>query len=94
MKYQFDLCPLQVNSTEIIAHRRQLMTSSMYQKLQNVDVIPMDFTSISNIVNHFADHNDGYAVLYAMLELVHPVLQWDAVILPPYSAREQVNHFV
>ncbi len=123
VKYQVDLCPVKVNGTVITEQRRQLMASSLYQKLQNVDVIPMEYTSIRNIVNWFAEHNDGYKVLYAMLELVHPALQWDAVILlpkshecnddihtyyqkfdawlcyeayanRPYSAREQVNHFI
>jgi hypothetical protein len=32
-------------------------------------------------------HNDGYEVLYVMLELVHPALQKDAVILPPKSHK-------
>jgi hypothetical protein len=30
---------------------------------------------------------DGYEVLNAMLELVHPALQRDAVILPPKSTE-------
>jgi len=38
-----------------------------------------------NIINRFAEANDGYQVLYAMLELVHPAMQTDAVILPPKS---------
>jgi hypothetical protein len=75
VKYQVDLCPVKVNGTVITEQRRQLMASSLYQKLQNVDVIPMEYTSIRNIVNWFAEHNDGYKVLYAMLELVHPALQ-------------------
>jgi len=40
---------------------------------------------IRNIINRFAEANDGYQVLYAMLELVHPAMQTDAVILPPKS---------
>lgn len=34
-------------------------------------------------MNCFTEHNDEYAALFAMLELVHPALQQDAVILPP-----------
>jgi hypothetical protein len=63
------------------------MTSSLYQKLQSTDVIPMEYTAIRNIINRFAEQNDGYEVLYAMLELVHPALQKDAVILPPKSCK-------
>jgi hypothetical protein len=45
----------------------------------------MEYTAICNIINCYAELNDGYKVLYAMLELVHPALQKDAVILPPKS---------
>ncbi len=51
------------------------MARSLYQKLQNIDIIPIEYTSISNIINCFAEDNDGYAVLYAMFELVLPALQ-------------------
>jgi hypothetical protein len=61
------------------------MGSTLYQKLQSIEVVSMEYTAIRNIINHFAEHNDGYEVLYAMLELVHPALQKDAVILPPKS---------
>jgi hypothetical protein len=63
------------------------MASTLYQKLSNPDVIPMEHTSIRNIINRFAEHNDGYMVLYAMLELVHPALHKDAVVLPPKSVE-------
>jgi hypothetical protein len=59
------------------------MASTLYQKLQSADVIPMEYTSIRNIVNCFAEANDGYKVFYAMLELVHPALQRDSIMLPP-----------
>jgi hypothetical protein len=45
----------------------------------------MEYTSIQNIINRYAESNDGYQVLYAMLELVHPALQTDAVISAPKS---------
>jgi hypothetical protein len=61
------------------------MASTLYQKLQDTDVISMEYTAIRNIINRYAEQNDGYKVLYAMLELVHPALQKDAVILPPKS---------
>jgi hypothetical protein len=70
---------------EISPRRKQIMGSTLYQKLQSYEVIPMEYTAIQNIINRFAEHNDGYEVLYAMLELVHPALQKDAVILPPKS---------
>ena len=61
------------------------MASTLYQKLQDTDVIPMNYTAIQNIINWYAELNNGYKVLYAMLEFVHPALHRDAVILPPKS---------
>jgi hypothetical protein len=121
--YQKSLCPTEMHGITITPWRKQMMASTLYRKLQHTDVIGLEHTAIRNIVNRFAEHNDGYEVLYAMLELVHPKLQKDAVILPPkshkcdddihtyyqkfdawlryeayanrpYSAREQVNHFI
>ena len=47
----------------------------------------MEYTSIRNIINRFAEQNDGYLVLYSMLELVHPALQKDAIIQAPRSSE-------
>jgi len=58
---------------------------TLYQKLQSPDIIPLEHTSIRNIIRWVAEFNDGYQVLYAMLELVHPLLHEDAVLLPPKS---------
>jgi hypothetical protein len=86
VKHNTSLCPLYHNNIAITEQRYQSMSKTLYQKLQNPDVIPMEHTSIRNIINRFAECNDGYQVLYAMLELVHPALHEDAVLLPPKSA--------
>jgi hypothetical protein len=85
VKYQQSLCPTHHHGVEIDPYRHQVMASTLYQKLQSTEVIPLEYTSIRNIINRFAEVNDGYQVLYAMLELVHPALQTDAVISPPKS---------
>lgn len=36
--------------------------------------IPMGYTAIQNIINQYAELNNGYKVLYEMLELVHLAL--------------------
>jgi hypothetical protein len=84
--YKNNLCPATYNGIPIAEKRYQQMASTLYQKLQQPDVIPLEHTSIRNIINRFAEHNDGYMVLYSMLELVHPALQKDAVVLPPRSS--------
>jgi hypothetical protein len=85
--YQKSLCPAAVSNNIITDCHKQAMASTLCQKLQNTDVIPMEYTAICNIINRFAEHNDGYEVLYAMFELVHPALQKDAVILPPKKTK-------
>ncbi len=45
----------------------------------------MEYTSVRNIINRFAEDNDGCKVLYAILEQVHPALQRDQVIQAPKS---------
>jgi hypothetical protein len=57
----------------------------LYQKLQSIDAIPMEYTSICNIINRYAESNNGYEVLYAMLDLLHPAQQTDVVISGPKS---------
>lgn len=86
VKYNTSICPTTYQDQPISAQRYDSMSKTLYQKLQNPDVIPMEHTSIRNIINRFAEVNDGYQVLYAMLELVHPVLHEDAVLLPPKSS--------
>jgi hypothetical protein len=86
VQYNTSICPTTYNGFAITAQRYDSMAKTLYQKLQNPDVIPMEHTSIRNIINRFAEVNDGYQVLYAMLELVHPVLHEDAVLLPPKSS--------
>jgi len=70
VSYQTDLCP---------KHYQGTLASTLYQKLQDTDVIPMEYTAIRNIINWYAEENDGYKVLYSMLELVHPALQHDVI---------------
>jgi hypothetical protein len=86
VKYNTSLCPTTYQSYIVTAQRYDSMSKTLYQKLQSPDVIPVEHTSIHNIINQFAEINDGYHVLYAMLELVHPALHEDAVLLPPKSA--------
>jgi len=87
VQYQTSLCPATYGGIPIDAHRRQIMAGTLYQKLQSPDVIPVEYTAMRNIINRFAEKNDGYEVLYAMLENVHPALQKDAVMCPPKSSE-------
>lgn len=68
----------------ISALRRQQMGNCLYQILQNPEVIPMEFTWARNIVARFVEENNGYRVLYAMVE---PILTNDDVIEAPISSE-------
>jgi hypothetical protein len=83
VRYQMNPCPTHYKNIPLSDHRKHSMGNTLYQKLQDPDVIPLEHTAIRNIINRFAEKNNGYDVLYAMLELVHPALQKDAVILAP-----------
>jgi len=63
VSYQLDLCPLNYQNIPITAHCWIQMASTPHQKLQDTDVIPMEYTAIRNIINRYAELNDGYKVL-------------------------------
>jgi hypothetical protein len=85
VKYNMSLCPLEHDNNILTAQHYDSMSKRLYQKLQNPEVIPMEHSSIQNIINGFVECNNWYQALYAMLELFHPALHKDAVLLPPKS---------
>lgn len=86
---QIDLCPAHYHNFPITPYCCTQMASTLYQKLQDTDVTPMEYTAIRYIINRYSELNNGYKVLYAMLELAHPASHEDAVILPPKSEECQ-----
>ena len=74
------LCPEYWNGVLITDSRYIEMAGCLYQKLASVDVIPLEYTHARNIVNRFAEANDGYKVLYALLE---PLLTRETTSIPP-----------
>jgi hypothetical protein len=54
VQYKSDLCPESVNQVRISPRRHQIMASTLYQKLQSSEVIPLEYTAVRNIVNRFA----------------------------------------
>mmetsp|Transcript_21327 Transcript_21327/g.30490 ORF Transcript_21327/g.30490 Transcript_21327/m.30490 type:complete len:292 (+) Transcript_21327:1493-2368(+) len=60
--------------------RKRQMSASLYQLLQHPDTVPLEFQSLRNIINRFVDANDGYAVLYTIME---PYLHKDEVCEAP-----------
>lgn len=85
VKHQLSLCPTAHRGIHVDLYRRTMMASTLYHMLQSSKVVPMECMSIRNIINWFAEVNDGYIMLYAMLELVHQAIQTNAVMSPPKS---------
>jgi hypothetical protein len=51
VQYKISLCPTHHNGILIDDRRRHSMASTLCQKLQNTDVVPLEYTSIRNISN-------------------------------------------
>lgn len=77
------LCPQHYNGKPITKARYQSMSAILYEFLSKPDTIPLDQTGPRQIVNRLADANDGYHILYAMLQTVHPGLNKDAIVDMP-----------
>jgi len=91
VKYKESVCPAYFNDFSITPHHYQTMASTLYQKLQSPDVVPLEHTAVCSIIKRYAEKNDGYEVFYSMLEMVHPALHQDAVLLPPKSTECNEN---
>jgi hypothetical protein len=76
------LCPKAYKGYIIDDERYRLMAGCLYQKLVSFDTIPAEFTSARTVINTYAEANDGYKVLYTMIE---PLLETDDIPTPPTS---------
>jgi hypothetical protein len=63
--------------------RYTAMATLLYTYLSRCDIVPNEYSSIRYIIKHLSKTNDGYLILYEMLELKHPFLQKDPVQLMP-----------
>lgn len=77
------LCPETYNGIPISDDRYDQMAACLYQKLASIDTIPLEMAHARNLINRFATENDGYKVMYALVE---PILQQDTVPNPPSAA--------
>lgn len=79
------LCPTEYQGFQITPNRYQDMAFSLYQLLAQTTIIPSDFTDLRNIINRHASSQDGYRVLYDVMEHIHPHLDPDASYPLPQS---------
>jgi hypothetical protein len=60
---------------DVLPFDRQAMSKAIYTKLSDGEVLPRTTSPrIRGILQQFAHDHDGYAVLYNVLRLVHPLL--------------------
>ena len=64
-----DLCPSDVSHVA-----REGMKIALYQRLQDVDCVHLEYVDAQNHIESYSGISDGFAVLYQMLRMVHPYL--------------------
>ena len=83
------LCPDTYGGNRITNERYRSMAGCLYQKLASFDTIPAEFTDARNVINQYAESNDGYKVLYSLIE---PLLQTDEVLTTPNDSEWRNIH--
>jgi hypothetical protein len=80
------LCPFSVNGHVFTDQEYRAMAATLYEKLARTDVISMTYTDFRNIIDRYADLNDGYLILREMLEDEHPGMKKDPIYRAPNSS--------
>jgi len=81
------LCPYSINGHIFTDQEYRAMAATLYEKLARTDVISMSYTDLRNIIDRYADLNDGYLILREMLEDNHPGMKQDPIYRAPNSAE-------
>jgi hypothetical protein len=89
IKYEASLCPPSYNGHTFTDMEYEIMAATLYEKLGHTDVIPDQYNQFRTIIDRYADTNDGFLVLYEMLEDEHPAMKQDPIQRPPTSSECQ-----
>jgi len=89
IKYETSLCPVSHNGHTFTPMEYEEMASTLYKKLGHTDVIPEQYGCLRNIIDRYVDTDDGYQVLYELLEDEHPAMKQDPIQHPPTSTECQ-----
>jgi hypothetical protein len=79
------VCPESMYGFNISDDRYYAMGATLYEKLSDFECIPEKCSRIRHIVDRYVQKNDGYQVLYELLEECHPVLDKNPDYRPPSS---------
>jgi hypothetical protein len=85
IRYDMSLCPTSMNGHTITDQYYADMATTLYEKLSHTEVIPTSYQCYRHIIDKYVDDNDGYQVLYEMLEDEHPSIHQDTIDRPPTS---------
>jgi len=84
LKLNMSVFPDAYNGITISAAPKAQMANCLYLILQSPDTIPLEYTWAHNIISRGATANNGYKVLYCMVE---PILNKDTVLEQPNSTE-------
>jgi hypothetical protein len=66
--YGCNLCPTTYNQHTFTDLEYSDMAAILYEKLLDVSVIPLQYKTLRNIIDRYAEDNDGFATLYELME--------------------------
>lgn len=73
--YGLSICPESHNGHLFSTTEYEDMAAALYKKLSDPNVIPSSYVKHRNIADRYAEDNDGYMVLYEILEDTHPMFK-------------------
>lgn len=85
IQYDCSLCPNDYDGVVITDARYYKMAATLYEKLSDSECIPERCQQPRNVIDRYVDANDGYQVLYELMEDHHPAMKWDRIISAPKS---------
>lgn len=85
IKYGFSLCPEDHDEHTFDDEEYHQMAAALYEKFADTQCISEDYQRIRNIIDRYNEDNDGYQILYEIMEDAHPALQQDSIYRAPQS---------
>ena len=68
------MCPDKINGVDVTPEDYSKMAAAIYDKLSNPDIIPLSYLDAWQTLTRLHLKNDGYLVLYQLMENIHPAL--------------------
>jgi hypothetical protein len=85
LKCGLSLCPDEYAGHYFTTEEYRLMAAALYEKLADTGCISEDYPAIRHIIDGYTEDNDGYQIMYEIMEEHHPALQSDPVYRAPTS---------